>query len=221
MALALRAVYPAGTSYSNAVASVSVVANDLIIVAYSYNTTLQSITVTDTASGGTNTYNQAGSGVQAVSGSNAAGHIFYAIAKATETVTITCTAESDGGAIVHVVSGANSTLGSVLDVVNTKADSSSTNAPTSASITTTNANDYLIVHWFQEQSSATLTENGTGFTKQKEFGGHYNSTFDQIVSSTNSYSDTVSASVSTFWNSLIASFKAAAGGDTFLGQVLT
>jgi hypothetical protein len=210
MALSLRQAY---SSYapSNAQTGVVVVAGDLIIVGYSYNAlSVAAVGCSDNASGGTNSYNEADN----IAGNDGAGgvaaHVFYAIAKASETLTITCTAESDNGIHVHVVSGNNQTLASVLDIANAAFDSGASTAHTSASVLTTNADDYLFVYWANENGWGDITENGTNFTRESVQNTHSSATFDRIVSSTNTYADTITLVNSRTIASIICAFKAAA-----------
>jgi len=212
MALALRAAYHGYPT--NAQTGVVVVAGDLIIVGYSYNEITRTSTCTDNATGGSNTYNRI-AGTEFTGASTAFAEAFYAIAKASETLTITCTARVDNGISVHVVSGNNQTLASVLDVSNTSSDAAGT-AHTSASVVTTNADDYLFVLWYQEDTASSHTENGTSFVIRTEEQGHAHATFDRIVSSTGTYQDTITTSANVKYGNIIAAFKAAAGAATTL-----
>ena len=81
----LRQAY---STYAAAQAGVAVVAGDLIIVGTSNDSGSTTNSCSDNASGGTNTYSQVGTGY---AGGNCVVNIFYAIAKASETLTITCT----------------------------------------------------------------------------------------------------------------------------------
>ena len=220
MAVTLRMPYSA---YANSIASVSVVANDLIIVCASYNETLAAVSCSDNASGGTNAYSEVGTGLDHPAGleGDSSGHMFYAIAKATETLTVTVSNHADAGMSVHVVSGNNTTLGSVLNTYNVKADTSEGTSHSSESITTDNANDYLICFWFQEHSASTHTENGTSFTIRSEESTHAHATFDRIVTGKGTYSDAITTSASVRYGSIIAAFKAAAAGAAVISGTAT
>lgn len=223
MALSLRNSYTTPATSAKIQAGVSVVAGDLIIVAYRDDGSggLNLTSCADNASGGSNTYREAGIG-NYISNTTGEIHLYYALAKATETLTITLTNVVTGSyyavVTVHVVSGALQNLSNILDAYAYDiAEGSSTTAHTSASITTTNANDYIFTFWSQDATnSISLTENGTGFTKRQEntvwtVAGPSTS-FDKIVSSTGTYSQTITSSAATFENNLIAAFKEAVSG---------
>jgi hypothetical protein len=202
----LRQAY--STYPGNAQTGVAVVAGDLIIVCFSYNVDIATDNCSDNASGGTNIYSQVGSGATDTAVPSS-GRMFFAIAKASETLTITVTNRTDIGMSVHVVSGMTQILASVLDTYNSSFTASGT-GHTSSSITTANASDYLIVFWFQEATSAQLTENGTNFTiRTDQSTAHYHATFDRSVTSTGTYQDTVTAGATSRWVNIIAAFKAA------------
>ncbi len=192
----------------NSIGSISVTAGNLIVVMYSYNDQ-QSPTVSDTQS---NTYNAVTQQNGPSADTTTRGHMWYAIAGATGTITITATAETDNGMSVHIYSGNNTTLASVLDVYNSSAETTAGTSHTSASITTTNAADVLVCFWFQETTGTTLTENGTSFTKRTEQSSHVHASFDRIVSSTGTYSNSVTSADSVRYANIIASFKEASGG---------
>lgn len=194
------------TYVGNAQTGVAVVAGDLIIVGYVYNAALASITCSDNASGGTNTYSQVGTGYTETTSPTSA-HVFYAIAKATETLTITCTSKTDNGLSVHVVANMNQTLASVKDTSGSTSESSLSSSHDSGNITTTNASDYIFVLWASEWGVRTWTENGTGFTKETEQSGHSHATFDRVVSGTGIYHDATTTNSSNYAVAIIAAFK--------------
>lgn len=205
MALSLRSATSAHPSDS--LASVVVVAGDLIIVAFSSQAGGPS-TCSDNAAGSSNTYNEA---IAQFVGTNKKAQMFYAVAKASETLTITCTTTTfDDGLSVHVVSGADQTLANVLDQSN-KVQTSAGTSHTGASITNLVADSYMIAFWFQEAVVLTCTENAQGFGKQTEVTGHQHATFDQIVSATGTYNDAITTNVSATqgMGNIIASFKQA------------
>ena len=220
---ALRAAY---SSVSKGQTGVSVVAGDLIVVGYTTTgTDDKNATCADNAGGGGNTYNQCGSGAFWTTAAVVIS-VFYAIAKATETLSVTITHALGNYPIifVHVVSGADQTLSSVLDGYRFDAAEASTSTThTSASITTTNANDYLFVLWSQDYGGpCTLTENGSGFTKQKEktSGDPMGASFDRVVSSMDTYSDTITSSQAEYLGNVIVAFQGASPSlnDAFTGS---
>ena len=204
--MALSLISAVSAYPANSIASVVVTAGDLIVVGSSSATTpVGVVTCSDNAGGGSNNYNEANS----LTGPGASsGHVFYAVAKASETLTVTVTNETDTGLSVHVVRGANQTLASVLDQTN-KSNTAATSPITSAAITTTQADEYIFVLWFQETAPSALAESGTGFTEETEVTGHQHDTYDKIVSATGTYSDTVTSAASPAFGNIIASFKAA------------
>lgn len=203
----LRAAY--STYPANAQSGVVVQAGDLIIVGYSYNVgTDQSPTISDNAGGGTNTYSTRIAGFTAGGPFPSFANAWYAIAKASETLTITCSAVADNGISVHVVSGANTTLAQVQDGSAVTGTTSAATSHTSSDIATGNANDYLWILWYQENTADTLTENGTGFVQQTQQGNHYHSTFDLIVLSTGNYHDAVTSGASSEYGYILLAFKA-------------
>jgi hypothetical protein len=204
----LRQAY--STYPGNSQTGVSVVAGDLIYVAYSYNTTpVQSVTCSDDAAGGTNAYSTSITPITDGEANATTLHVFFAIAKATETLAITCTAQSDNGIHVHVVSGMNQTLANILDVFSTKYSSVAGLNHVSSDVVTTNANDYIICFWAKEVSE-TWTENGTNFVRETMQSGHSSATFDRGVTSTGTYNDAVTINNSNTATCIIAAFKDAA-----------
>lgn len=209
MAIALRAAY---SSYpSNTQASVVVIAGDLIVVGMSYNAGLQTSTCTDNAAGGTNSYTRVpGTAI----GTTAASEVFYAIAKASETVTVTVSAQADVGLSVHVVSGNNQTLASVLDTSNTASVVGAASVYVGPNITTGNADDYLFSYWAQENNSDTYVSDSQSFTIQtNQFSTHYHGTLDRVVAATGTYHDAVTLTLTAeTYTTQILAFKAAGGG---------
>lgn len=218
----LEAFTPKQYSALGKVITVPVVVGDLVIVAFSVAGSLVAASIADNASGGTNTYSEIGSGAGYTSPIH--GHVWYAVAKATETLTITVTSSASTSACtyVHVVTGADTTLATVLDQGTWDADEGArSTAHTSASITNTNASDYIFSFWFNDDAGGTYQENGTGFTPQiSRNATAYGATFDKIVTATGSYSQDVLTSASTYTGNIVASFKAYAApvGSNF-GQI--
>jgi len=196
---------------SNVLSGVSVVAGDLIVVGISYGNSPASATCTDTSSGGSNTYNSIGGSSPAFNDASLNG--FYAVAKNTETLTITANVPSTNyqGMQVLVVQGCTGTLASVLDayVWDTVEGSTSINH-TSGSLTTTSPNDILFTFVVQGYSAGTgWTEGNTGFTNvtNAEFFG----TFTNVATTTGSYTDNFNYSNATYAGSLLMAFKSAGG----------
>lgn len=207
--MALRQAY--STYPGNSQTGVSVQAGDLIVVAVSYGVaSLSNSGVTDNAAGGSNTYATGPALATAMNVGSA--ETYYAIAKATETLTVTYgSSPNDVGIHVHAVQGPFASLATVLDASNTAATAAGTSS-TGASIATSNANDYLFSFWWQENTGETLTENGQGFTKQSEQTGHTSATFDRDVSATGTYNDAVTSTTNQARNNIIAAFKYASSG---------
>lgn len=223
MALALRNSYTNPSNTVKGVTGVAVTVGDLIIVAYrddgsktAQGWNIITTTCADTAAGGSNTYLEVGIGdYDGNATSNL--HVFYAIAKATETIDITLTnASASVYAVttVHVVSGALQDLNKVLDVYAfSRADASLTSHKT-RDITTTNANDYIFVFVNEDvTNSVNFTDGSGGLYTLRQTNNNYNqggpsSSFDRIVSSVGTYNHTITASVATFAASVIVAFKA-------------
>ena len=148
------------------VSSVVVTAGDLIVVGFTdYTLNDTSITCADNASGGSNTYTPVGgilTNPTAATPFNSAA--FYAVAKASETLTITCTPDLSysPGAYVLVMYNTSATP---YETLVSKIETSTATSHTSTSVTTANAND-LVVNIYQQYDSAGIgfSENGTGFT---------------------------------------------------------
>lgn len=213
MALALRNSYstPKHNPSPAQQTGVSVVAGDLIIVAWRADDQ-NSVTCADNAVGGSNTYNEIGSG-QYFSTTVSDMHVFYAIAKATETLTITITTAAAAYSVitVHVVSGALADLDNVLDTYAFSTHTSNTQLST-ATINTTNANDYIFVWWTEGAANNITVNEGNGlYTKRQENTDYYigapSSSFDRIVSSRGAYSQNVNLTSNSLEVSIIAAFK--------------
>ena len=209
MSVSLRQSY---ATPSNVQTGVAVTTGQLILVGFGYNAALASITCSDNSSGGTNTYNQIGTGLY-VSPHTVSGHVFYAIAKGTETLTITCTTQGGNTISVHVITGNNTTLASVLDTSSTMAEGADGTTHTGNNITTGYANDYIFSFWFTENNTDSVTENGQSFVKESEMAGDA-STFDRVVTATGTYHDAMTSSVANSYGNFTAAFKAASGGTT-------
>jgi hypothetical protein len=225
----LRAVYVANAKVASGVA---VTTGDLIIVLYQVDHALNTVTIADNSSGGTNTYNQCGSGFDGVTpnpNGDYAGdsiHLFYAIAKGTETLTITITDASgttNPAVTVHVVAGMNATLGTVLDTYSFGLATvpqgltptwNQGGYSTSPLITTTTANDYIFAgfsndRWFD---SAPYGVND-GFTLVSTNGSTTNATsFNKIDAPVGSYNCSIaSKSFTQSYSTVLAAFKAIKG----------
>lgn len=211
-------VISATSSYpSNSIGSVAVTTGDLICTDYSYSNTNQTPSVSDNAAGGTNTYTKAGEIGNSGGSTSAFGHSYWAKAKATETLTITWTAESDNGVHVTVYRSTNGFPATPTDGASaTSSDSTTSTTHTGGTVSPTAA-DSIVVHtyWFQESADATLTDNGSSFTKESEVTNHVSQVFDRIVTSASgTYACAVTSSVSTLYNSVTQAYKENAGGST-------
>lgn len=209
---AIRNKYLSSTA-SNTIA-ISVTAGDYIIVGLGFANSLATATCVDNASGGSNTYYQLGSG-HFVANSGTTLYAFYAKAKATESLTVTV---GDGGdtcerLCVHVVTGIAST--SALDTYAwLTAEGALSTTHTGPSITTTNANDYLMTIWFNEVAGVTHTETGSGFTLQQQ--NNVMMTADRVVTSIGTYNDSITTTSSTYENGMIIALKAATATTSYM-----
>ena len=194
---------------SNAVTGVTVTANQLIIVFYCYDAAMDptGVSCTDTAAGSSNTYRKI-NGFSTTPGA----HLFYAVAKANETVDITCTNKTSPEVIVILVDGMNTDGAAVLDTSNVSITSESASPYTGASITNGNATDYLVQFWYQNAVNGTHTENGGPvWTERTDFDGGDNAvtaTYDRLVSSITSYNMSMNfTGTAAFYDNIIAAFK--------------
>ena len=105
MSLTKRATY---LTAGNAQTSVSVTANDLILVFLRFAASTGTPTCSDNASGGSNSYSRVGKEQATIDGDNGSIFCFMATAKATATLTITCTSETAPDICVMVYYGATS-----------------------------------------------------------------------------------------------------------------
>ena len=194
---------------------VAVQAGDLILVIHT-NDQAVATACTDNAAGGSNTYNRVGNG-SFISNATTSITAFYAIAKATETITatITTTGTSYFTTSVILISGAKQDVNTVLDqFAYQTAEGAGSTSHTSASITTTNPDDLIICWWAEDTTSSGVTENGTGFTElpgsiDSYSNGTCTTCMYKVVSSTGTYYDQMTSSASTFFTSLIMAFKKA------------
>jgi hypothetical protein len=206
----LRQAY--STYPGNAQTGVAVVVGDLIVVGYTYGAAVDAACAcTDNAAGGTNTYNQAGTGqagptTDPSSGATTGANVFYAIAKASETLTITCTTKNDAGISVHVVRDTRLTLADVLDDVQSSRETANSTLHTAASVTASGP-AYLFVLWFEENTSSALAENGTNFTERTEQSTHVHGTYDRCVTGAGSYADAMTSVANTGFANIAAAFK--------------
>jgi len=136
---------------------VTVVAGDLIVVTSARGAGLRSVTVSDNASGGSNTYSQVGSVFEAVHYNALFQHM--ALAKSTGTLTITSSLlgdASDDGWMVHVISGTTGTLATVLDARSIVADGADATSHVNAGPTTSKANDFILSVWCDQPNADTI-----------------------------------------------------------------
>ena len=113
---------------------------------------------------------------------------------------------------VHVVSGALQNISTVVDqYLKGPVEGSASTSHNGASITNTNANDYIMSLWTYANQGGTISETD-GFTFEQNLASpDYACSADRVVSSTGTYMDTISSSVSQQIGNLTASFKAATG----------
>lgn len=202
---AIRNKYISTTS-SNSI-SISVTAGDAIIIMCEYANSLGTQACSDNAAGGSNTYSHIGSG-HYYSAAFTTLYVHYAKAKATESLTVTT---ADGGNTAYRL-GAVVVTGLADNPLDTYAWSAPESAGTThngPSITTTNANDYLLTWWAQDYASVTShVENGTGFTIQNQTSVTMYA--DKNVTSIGTYSQNITnTGASTIEHSVIMAFKAA------------
>lgn len=208
---------PQSTYPGNAQTSVVVTVGDLIVVGYSYQNTNQNPTVSDNAAGGTNTYTKpSGAEIGNSGGSTTCfGHQFWAIAKASETLTITATAETDNGIHVSIYTSTNGFPASPVDgTAGTSSDAAAGTSHTSGNTTPASGDSVVVVcNWFEETANAVLTENGTGFTKESNQDTHVSDLFDKIITSAtgSAVNNAVTSDANTFFNSVIVAYKENAG----------
>ena len=197
------------TPSSKVQTGVVVQTGDLIIVSIHTNGGLQTASCADSASGGTNTYSQVGSGVgQAAGGSNEQ-HVFYAKAKASETLTVTVTTSAGSPYIwVQVVSGVSASLATVLDTYANYAETVTTITDhASANATPSTDNSYLFCQWGQNDQACTTTDVATGFSNAGNQLYGITPYYKNVTSSGTYYSSCRSTSASAFI-SILAVFKA-------------
>ena len=215
MVASLRNSYETASNTTATQVGVAVEAGDLIIVAWSVETQTYP-TCSDNASGGSNVYKEVGNGNYDVTSLRDV-HLFYAIAKATETLTITVSGIFSYSTIcVHVVSGMLQSLDGILDTYSFSHNTTAV-AHTSTFVKTNNANDYIFLWYSQDTATLTTghTEASGGFTKQKEHlsytSGGPSASFDKIVSAVGVYKQSITLAPTVPIVSVMAAFKIAMG----------
>ena len=203
-AAALRQSYIAQDT--NVQSNVSVIAGDLIVVGFPIGVgPISGLTCTDSDS---NVYNLAASVVNTVGVGT--GYIFYAVAKSTNTaLTITL---SSGSVVLldtftEIISGMNQSLASVKDVSVTTIDTAAISNHTTNTLTTTTS-DYIVTLWLQNNTNATLTENGTGFTIYNQ-AGYATGMAGRFASTPGNYAEAVTTSDAVICASIMVAFKVA------------
>lgn len=208
MAIAHRTGSPY-VAYAASKASVAVTQNDLIVVFFSTGNAFDTGTAcSDNASGGTNAYTQVcykrqGAGVECF--------MWYAVAKATETLTITVAPDSaDPGISIHVYSGCATT--SVVEGTPISNGAASLGVPEAAGYETTV--DTVIVAGFAEETSGSTQTAQNSFTKRTDQTDHVHCTIDYIISA-GTYVAHVHGTYTTScdWCWGVCAFKAAAGAS--------
>jgi len=199
------------TATSNALSGISVVAGDLIIVAIAYGNSPITASCSDSASGGSNTYNAIGTTSPAFYDTSL--NVFYAVAKNTETLAVTVTVGSTSyqGTQVTVVQGCVGSLASVLDTYAWgTVEGSPVSSHTTGSITTTAANDIMFTIASQNWAGGTGWSDSSGFTSL--INAEFMSVGTEIAASAGAYSDTFSFPTATYAGSMLVAFKASGGG---------
>lgn len=207
MPIAHRAGSPY-TAYAASVGGIAVTIGDLIVVfgsGYSAGT----LTCSDNAAGGTNSYTNTGQFDVAATppwGAGMKGAIFWAKAKATETLTVTIAGISDLGLSVHVYSGVAPSSPQDGSTV-TLAEPSASTSHTSPNITTGTANCVIVAFVFQEIAAASSSAWTNSFVGRTSQSGHVHHTADRVVSSATTYSTGFTSSVSQPYAWILAAFK--------------
>ena len=191
---------------ATSIANVVVQANDLILVFYQVWMNPAASPCTDNASGGSNTYYQAESHSFNDGSHDCHQRIWYAKAKASETLTISTTG-TDCGLSVHVVRPDSGNF--ALDAHNHSDEGSGggSTSHTGASITTSQANCYIAVLWGQETASGSHTSNSP-WTERTDEGAHVHCTQDYIASTVGTYAGSLATSPNNEYMNCIVAFKA-------------
>ena len=196
MAITPRAYYSA---YANSVGSVVVVAGDLIVVFGGTNT--GTLTVSDNAAGGSNSYVEAEAcgPLAAV----ATGKVWFAVAKASETLTVSVGSPDDGGVSVHVVEG-NWDIDTALHLSDQDTDTGTSNTHVSPGLPTTIADAYLFAAHFQEQFATGAHSSNDSFTKRTDHSDHVHTTLDRVVTGTGTYSSSIQGAAVNYGSIIVA-----------------
>lgn len=197
--IALRQSYIAN---AKTLSSIAVQAGDLVLVGL-YQDGVQ--VATSCADSGGNTYSKAAE-QHITDGAGCGVYLYYTVAGATGSLTITGTMAGSGynSIFVHVYSGTFN-LATTLHAFQTKGETVRSTSHTSAEVTTTTPNALLFCLWGEPSGSGTIAENGTGFMERQEDAG--TASCDRIVSAAGTYSDAVTSTVSTALASILAAFQ--------------
>jgi hypothetical protein len=187
----------------------------VVCVATAFGTTINA--PTDNQS---NTYSLAINYDPGATGTPACCSIFYAIAQSSGTVTATITLGTAHSirVAIYEVSGVDT-----LDQTGTNLQSSTVNATVSTSGATTNANEYVIAFFSQNNVASTSWTAGSGYsdgeiiTTPSATDGFAE---DAIVSSTGVQTATATATSADDVTGVIATFYAASGGGTVVKHFL-
>lgn len=213
------------TAVTNSVSAISVVAGDLIVVSYGCFGAVGSIACVDTAAGGSNSYTRCGTGV-AGNGSQSA-EIFYAIAKATENISISISSGSGSSEVinVHVVSNTDPSIGSVLSAFGFGPAEATVTTHQSATISTLSAHEYVVAFFYDAYTYGNVwSPTADGFSQTTQSGGlSYSAAM--VKDSPGSVNSTATTGTATpYVLSTIASFKAASayvGLGSEVGKVVS
>ena len=217
MTIAHRSGSPYHAYPVTAISNIAVTQGDLVVVMVGCATNLPNDNTTDNAVGGSNSYNLINSIGPGPGTAHTCAAMWYAVAKATETLTVTVdnSLGEDYGLSVHVYSG---TAAAPFDVTTKAEAGTSSNPATSNMSTTTQANEVLVAIINDESGYSTFTpgtyDGSHSYTSRTNEYGHSHSTMDAIVSSTGTYNATATLSAQDgYWAVILASFKAATGAS--------
>lgn len=199
------------TPSSKVITGVSVTAGNLLLIMLYQDGADVETSVADNSSGGSNDYRLLAKR-WVTGGSGCSIYLYACVAKATETLTITGTMAGSGyNEVFYSKYSGSFDIDNLVDVSNTKGETSQATIHQGASITTTVADTLLVCGWGEVSGSYTISEYGSGgFTERVEDVG--TAIYDRIVSSTGSYYDTVQSTGYSYWASVLVAIKEASGG---------
>lgn len=200
--LVLRRSYAA---HAKTIPSVEVWPGDLVVVGLYQDGVQVDTSCADSAG---NTYSKAAE-QHITDGAGCGIYLYYAVAGAKGTVTVTGTMAGSGynSIFVHVYGGGfNATP---LHAFDSKGETVRGTAHTGAQVTTTVPDAVLFSLWGEPSGSGTISENGAGFIEREEDAG--TGSYDRIVSEIGAYADAVTSTNSTAMASILAAFTLTSG----------